>query len=115
MTQGEMLLLLYDELIKRLRRGKIELEKGMLDKFEEDLVRAQEIIRYLRKILDRKYQIAKDLGRLYNFYEGFISRIIASRKPEQIDELLPMIQDLRDAFAQADKAARMQVQANGRG
>ncbi|MGN1350230.1 MAG: flagellar export chaperone FliS [Anaerovoracaceae bacterium] len=111
MTQGEMLLLLYDELIKRLNRGKLWLEKEKIPEFEKDIKRAQEIIQYLRKILDMKIPISSELARLYAFYEGHTARILVSRKAEQIDELLPMIQDLRDAFKQADIMVRSGQQA----
>ena len=106
MTQGEMLILLYDELIKRLKRGKLWLEKEKLEEFEKDISRAREIIRYLRKILDMKVPISAELARLYSFYEAHTSRILVSRRPELIDELLPMIQELRDAFKEADVIAR---------
>ena len=106
MTQGEMLILLYDELLKRLKRGKLLLEKKDYANFEKDITRAGDIIRYLRKILDMKYPISRELVRLYTFYEQHVSRIIASRNPERIDELIPMIQDLRDAFKEADTLAK---------
>lgn len=102
MTQGEMLLLLYDELLKRLRRGKLWLVKQDYGNFSADLTRAQEIVRYLRKILNRKYTISIELSNLYTFYESHIARILVSRNQEQIDELIPMISDLREAFQEAD-------------
>jgi flagellar protein FliS len=106
MTQGERLMLLYDELLKRLKRSKIWLEKEDYDNFEKDVKRAAEIVRYLRKMLDMKYPISAELHRLYTFYDSHISRILVSRKAEQIDEIIPMIQDMRDAFKQADLASR---------
>jgi len=106
MTQGEMLMLLYDELIKRLKRGKLWLEKGKIENFEQDIKRAAEIIRYLRKILDMKIPISAELARLYSFYEGHTSRILVSRRADLIDELLPMIEDMRGAFKEADIRSR---------
>ena len=106
MTQGELLLLLYDELVKRLKRGKLWLEKGNIPEFEKDIRRAAEIIQYLRKILDMKIPISRELARLYSFYEGHTMRILVSRKAEQIDELLPMIEDMRTAFRGADLQCR---------
>jgi flagellar protein FliS len=106
MTQGEMLLLLYDELIKRLNRGKLWLEKENIENFETDLTRAAEIIRYLRKILNMKIPISSELARLYSFYESHVSRILVSRRADLIDELLPMIQELRAAFKEADMMAK---------
>lgn len=102
MTQGEMLMLLYDELLKRLKRSKIRLQKEDYENFEADMTRAKEIVRYLRKILNMSYPISSELSRLYTFYESHMSRIMASRKSTQIDELIPMIEDLKEAFYEAD-------------
>ncbi|MGP1441533.1 MAG: flagellar export chaperone FliS [Anaerovoracaceae bacterium] len=102
MTQGEMLMLLYDELLKRLKRSKIRLQKEDFENFEADMTRAKDIVRYLRKILNMSYPISIELSRLYTFYESHMSRIIASRKASQIDELIPMIEDLKEAFYEAD-------------
>ena len=102
MTQGEMLMLLYDELLKRLKRSKIRLQKEDFENFEADMTRAKDIVRYLRKILNMSYPISIELSRLYTFYESHLSRIIASRKASQIDELIPMIEDLKEAFYEAD-------------
>lgn len=102
MTQGEMLMLLYDELLKRLKRSKIRLQKEDYENFEADMIRAKEIVRYLRKILNMSYPISSELSRLYTFYESHMSRIMASRKSTQIDELIPMIEDLKEAFYEAD-------------
>lgn len=106
MTQGEMLILLYDELLKRLKRSKIRIQKEDFVNFEADMTRAKEIVRYLRKILNMNYPISQELSRLYTFYESHMSRIIASRNIGQIDELIPMIEDLRGAFHEADIKTR---------
>ena len=47
MTRGEMLLLLYDELIKRLTRAQIALEDKNYDLFDRSVQRSREIVRYL--------------------------------------------------------------------
>ena len=47
MTSSEMLLLLYDELIKRLGRAQIALEDKNYDLFNESVKRSREIVQYL--------------------------------------------------------------------
>ena len=44
MTRGEMLLLLYDELVKRLTKAELALEKEEFDIFDASVIRAQEIV-----------------------------------------------------------------------
>ena len=47
MTQAEMLILLYDELIKRLTRAEIALKNQNYTAFDEAVTRCREIVRYL--------------------------------------------------------------------
>ena len=80
MTQGEMLLLLYDELVKRLRASQIMAEKERYDDFDANITRAEEIIRYLKDTLNFDYSISQELYRLYDFFLVELGRIQASRK-----------------------------------
>ncbi|MBR2483813.1 MAG: flagellar protein FliS, partial [Oscillospiraceae bacterium] len=52
MTQGELLLLLYDELVKRLTQPELALEKQMFPVFEASIQRSVEIVDYLDMTLD---------------------------------------------------------------
>ena len=65
MTPGELLLLLYDELVKRGTMASIALDKKDYPVFEASVERCMDIINYLDETLDRKYDISRDLGRLY--------------------------------------------------
>ena len=75
MTRSEMLLLLYDELIKRLTRAQIALGDKNYDLFEKSVQRFE------------------------------LSRLQAGRNPVVVDELKPLVADLRDAFKEASKSA----------
>ena len=58
MTQGELLLLLYDELVKRLTQAEMELSREHYQTFEAAVDRSAAIVRYLDDTLDRKYPIS---------------------------------------------------------
>lgn len=103
MTQGELLLLLYDELVKRLMRAGIALDKDELVLFEESVERSTEIIRYLDATLDRRYPIANDLHRLYDFFCYELSRVKFGRNKEELERVLRMARELRDSFQIAQK------------
>ena len=105
MTSGERLLLLYDELLKRLTRAKIALQEEEYDMFESAVVRSQEIVQYLNHTLNMDYSISGDLRKLYDFFLYELSRLQAGRNPEVIEELKPLVADLREAFREADKTA----------
>ncbi len=105
MTRGEMLLLLYDELVKRLTKAELALEKEEFDIFDASVKRAQEIVQYLQETLNTEYSISRDLQRMYDFFLYEISRLQASRKKTVIEELRPLVIELRDAFREANKTS----------
>lgn len=106
MTKGEMLNLLYDEVVKRLKRSKIALQEEKFEIFESEVERAKEIISYLVSSLNRKYPISANLAQLYDYFNFCLSRAVAGRKEEPIDEVIPFVIELRDSFKEADKRCK---------
>lgn len=107
MTQGEMLVLLYDEIIKRLNRSKIFLQNRNYEDFEANVVRAKEIILYFEQTLDHKYEISANLQKLYEFMTYQLTRSQIGRRVDHIDEVLPMVVELRDTWKEADRLSRL--------
>ena len=105
MTKGEMLLLLYDELIKRLTRAEMALEKEDYEVFEASVKRSGEIVQYLKDTLNTEYSISRELQRMYDFFLYEVSRLQASRNKAVIEELRPLVMELRDAFREANKTS----------
>lgn len=103
MTKAEMLILLYDELIKRLTRAEMALKNQNFTAFEEAVTCCKEIVDYLASTLDKKYDISKELSRMYEYFQFELARLSAGRKTEIIAELKPLIMELRDTFKEADK------------
>lgn len=107
MTQGEMLVKLYEEVIKQLSSALISIEKKDYSSSNESLQKAQKILGYLKSTLDFKYEVSSNLSMLYDF---FIQRLIdANIKKDTaiIEEVIPMVAELKDAFSQADRLARI--------
>lgn len=105
MTRSEMLLLLYDELIKRLTRAQIALDDKNYDLFDKSVKRSREIVEYLNKTLNMEYRISYELRRMYEFFLYELSRLQAGRNSAVIQELKPLVAELRDAFKEASKKA----------
>lgn len=105
MTRGEMLVLLYDELVKRLASAEFLLEKQDFPNFEKQMTRAGDIVRYFCDTLDYNYPISNELYRLYDFFLVEFSRISVSRKKESLDRVRALAQELRDTFKEAEKRA----------
>lgn len=104
MTQGELLMLLYDELVKRLIRSELALKKEDFELFETSIVRCIDIIHYLDKTLDMKYPISQDLHRLYDYFSYMLNRVRFGRNSQVLEQVKPQIVDLRDTFRKAQEA-----------
>lgn len=103
MTQGELLLLLYDELVKRGTLASIALDKKDWTTFEAALDRCTDIVNYLDETLDHQYPISRDLSRMYDYFTYELGRIKVGRNKAELDRLRPMLADMRDAFRGAEK------------
>lgn len=108
MTPGELLMLLYDELVKRSTLAGIALDKQDWPLFEASLDRCVDIVNYLDETLDHKYPISHDLSRMYDYFTFEMERIKAGRNKKELDRLRPMLADMRDAFRAADKNSSVQ-------
>ncbi|MBQ9493570.1 MAG: flagellar protein FliS [Oscillibacter sp.] len=112
MTPAELLLLVLDELVKRLLRGDLALQQRNYELFEASMDRCIAIVRYLDDTLDRKYEISRELHRLYEFFSYDLNRIKIGRNQAELDRLRPLIVDLRDTFRIAERNVAEQNGAN---
>lgn len=103
MTPGELLLLLYDELVKRSTLAAIALDKQDWPTFEAALDRCTDIVDYLDETLDRQYPISRDLSRMYDYFTYELGRIKVGRNKKELERLRPMLADMRDTFRAAEK------------
>ena len=105
MTQCELLLLLYDELVKRLVRAELALGKENFTLFEESVDRSLDIIFYLDTTLDHQYEISANLTRLYEFFSYELCRVKAGRNKTELERVKTMVSELRDSFREAQKTS----------
>lgn len=108
MTQGELLILLFDEISKRLLKAEMAIESKNWEEFQASIDRATEIVRHLIHGLDMKYEISASLYRMYDFFLFKLAKISAGRKVADIEKMKPLVMELRDTFKEADKRANSQ-------
>lgn len=103
MTPGELLLLVYDELIKRLTQAELALSKEDYPTFEAAVDHAVRIIHYLDDTLDRQYAISGQLTQLYEYFCYELSRVKTGRNKTELERVKRMASELRESFRTADK------------
>lgn len=109
MTPGEMLTMLYDEIVKQLNTGKIAIRNKDLAATNQALQKAQRILSHLIKTLDDSYPVSQNLSSLYDYFKKQIIQANIKKDVSPLDEIIPMIIDLRDTYVQADKLTRTQT------
>lgn len=107
MTQGDMVKLLFDETINRLNKGLASLEQKDYEGSNTHFKKAQAIISHLSSTLDHQYEVSQGLASLYEYFNYQILQANLKKTPEPVEEVLPLIAELKDAFYQADKQVRM--------
>lgn len=101
-------LMLYNGCLKFIDDGKEALEKKDYENANISLQKAQRIISEFRLTLNFEYEIAHQLLPLYNYiYDRLVEGNIKS-DTTQIDEAKGIVTELRDAWVDAMKKARIE-------
>lgn len=106
MTKGELLILLFDEAIKRLNQGKLLIEHEDYTNANVSLEKARKIFNHLIVTLDDTYQLSQELSDMYMFFNTQIIKASSSKSTKYIEDILPIVKDLRNTWVEADKIAR---------
>ena len=105
MTPGELLLLVYDELVKRLTQAELALDKEDYTVFESAVDRSVDVVHYLDDTLDRQYPLSAQLTRLYEYFCYELSRVKSGRNKTELERVKRMACELRESFRTAEKNA----------
>ena len=105
MSGPELLLLLFDEAIRRLSRAERSLQEKDYKDFEDCIRRTTRIVRYLTDILNMDYPISRDLRRIYTYLVYDLSRVSAGRerRQDEIGRIRHMLSELREGFDGASR------------
>lgn len=106
MTPGDMLITLYDEILKECTAGKIAIAKKNYTEVNRALQKVQRILNHLKTTLDFKYEISESLSSLYDYFIRQVMEANIKKDAALLDEVMPMIKDLRDTYSEADKRSR---------
>lgn len=106
MTTGDILKMLYDELLKRISLSIEAIKAKDIEAANQNLKKAQEITNHLLGSLDMKYEVSNNLSALYSYFYQTLVQANIKKSVDELEELIPLITSLRDAYIQADKAVR---------
>jgi len=102
----ELTLMLYNGAIKFINLGKHHIENKEIEQANYALKRAQAIVLELKNTLDMNYEVSQNLERIYNFILDKLLDANIKKDSQFLDEILPLIEDIRDTWKEAMKEAR---------
>ena len=107
MTSGQMLIMVYNELIKQLSLAQQAFTQKDISGVNRYLQKSQKLIRALKGTLNFDYSISENLNNLYDFFLSAVLNANVKKDPSELQTLIEMIAELRDTFTEADKLARV--------
>lgn len=106
MTQGDMLLKLYDETIKQIAVAKKAINANNIEEMDKAIKKAEKILRYLREALDFRIPVSHNLSKLYDFFCTQLVMANVKKDASLLEEIEPLVVDLRATFAECAKLDR---------
>ncbi len=100
LTPMEIVVKLYDEAERQINRAIDHIGKKNYEGANNCLKKSQDIINALRSVLDMKIPISKQLDALYDFFNRQLITANVKKDTGILQELLPMLAELKDAFSQ---------------
>ncbi|NLD49245.1 MAG: flagellar export chaperone FliS [Clostridiaceae bacterium] len=107
-THEELTMMLYNGLVKFIMIAQSSLEENSLDKTNNNILRAQAIIREFRVTLDMKYEVSQGLDLIYDYMDRKLIEANVKKDKSILQEVLNYARELRDTWGQAVKLAKTQ-------
>ena len=111
LTPGEIVVRLYMEAERQLNRASYYIPLKNYEETNKALIKAQDVINALRSSLDMKIPLSKNLDSLYEYFNREIVEANVKKDKAKVDALLPMIAELREAFAEINNMSKEQIEA----
>ncbi|MGL5750140.1 MAG: flagellar export chaperone FliS [Paraclostridium sp.] len=104
---NQLLLMLVDGAVKYTKVAKMAIEEKNMARAHKELIRVQDIFTELMITLDKGAgKWAQDLYKVYDFIRYELGRANIRKDVSIINKTLPLIQEVRDTWYEADKLSK---------
>lgn len=100
-SPGELTLILYEELYRRLNLSRHQFEGGKIEESKDNVYRSREILQELLVTLNMKYEIAHQLYQLYDYYLRKLNDFVVKKDLFALDEVIGFSKDMVSTWKQA--------------
>lgn len=100
-TPERLLIMLYDGLIRLMKTAQSAIVAGDVPEAHKNLIKSQDIVIELKSTLKMEYEISHALAALYDYFLRRLQEANVSKTPEPLEDILPRVEELREAWVQA--------------
>lgn len=103
-SKEKLLLMLLDGAVKYTKIARVAILEKDIARAHKELIRVQDIFLELMVTMDKSVgKYMEDLYNLYDFIKSELGRANIKKDVKIIDNLLPIIEDVRDMWYEVDK------------
>ena len=102
-SSQQLLLMLLDGAVKYTKIARMAILNKDIARAHKELVRVQDIFLELMITMDKNTKYMEDLYNLYDFIKNELAKANMKKDIEIIDNVLPLIEDIRDMWYEVDK------------
>lgn len=107
MSSGELIIKLFEEAYKNLLRASMLYKENKPSDATVFTEKTKKIFNHLISILNFNVEISQNLYQLYMFFNQQIITAEVKQSAGPIDEILPLISDLKTTWGEAEKLVHM--------
>ena len=102
-SRQQLLLMLLDGAVKYTKIARLAILNKDIPRAHKELVRVQDIFLELMITMDKNTGYMEDLYNLYDFIKNELAKANLRKDVNIIDEVLPLIEEIRDMWYEVDK------------
>jgi flagellar protein FliS len=108
-SPGELTLMMYNGCIRFIKQAIQHIKDKDVEGAHNAIVRVQDIVSELMLSLNMDYQVSDNLMSLYDYIFRRLVEANTKKDTEILEEVLGLITELRDTWAEAVKITRKQI------
>lgn len=97
-TSTELVIIIYELIIKELEQGEKAHQAGEEDEFVKFLKRGQRFLAHIMEVLDYQYKMSYDLLSLYLYINKNIVNAIYKKDPKELKNSRDILEELKIGF-----------------
>ena len=105
----QLLLMLLDGAVKYTKIARLAIFEKDIPRAHKEVIRVQDIFLELMITMDKNTKYMEDLYNLYEFVKNELVKANMKKDVKIIDEVLPIIEEIRDMWYEVDKKIKTGV------